>query len=213
MDVFQCPECDLRFRFASELEDHLANDHPQFARTPTSVEGALVAAAPRHRRTAPDYPPGYKPDVGGLDRHVIASATEEVARDEAAPPYLHVSHLGLDRFSIHVRGHQVLVDQPVADGGSDSAPTPTELYVASLASCVAFYGSRFMRRHAIPGSIEVTARWTMGERPARVAAIELDVEAPIPPEKRARFSSVIEHCTVHNSFASPPEVSIRCVES
>ncbi len=35
MDVLQCPECTLRFRFASELEWHLKLDHPEFqARTP-----------------------------------------------------------------------------------------------------------------------------------------------------------------------------------
>lgn len=213
MEVFQCPECDLRFRFSSELEDHLATDHPRFVRTPTSLEGALVAAGPRHRKAAPAYPPDYRPDMGEPGRHAVASDPRDVTPDGPAPAHLHVRHLGLDRFSIRIRGHEVLVDQPVADGGRDSGPTPTELYVASLASCVAFYGSRFMRRHAIPGPIDVTARWTMGERPARVAAIELDVTAPIPAEKRARFSSVIEHCTVHNSFACPPDVSIRCEES
>ncbi|MDQ3941468.1 MAG: hypothetical protein M3238_08970 [Actinomycetota bacterium] len=30
MDVFQCPECNLKFRFSSELEQHLALDHPEF---------------------------------------------------------------------------------------------------------------------------------------------------------------------------------------
>ena len=35
-----------------------------------------------------------------------------------------VSHLGGDRFRIHVRGHRVDVDQPVAAGGEDTAPTP-----------------------------------------------------------------------------------------
>lgn len=184
MDVFQGPDCDLRFRSSSELEDHLATE---------------------------DHPPVYGPDIGALDRHAAAPATREGGRD-AAPASLHVRHLDHDRFSIRVRGHEVVVDQPRADGGDDSGPTPTELYVASLASCVAFYGSRFMRRHAIPGAIEVTARWTMGKRPARVEAIELDVlTPPIPSDKRERFSSVIERCTVHNSFVSPPDVSIGCV--
>jgi putative redox protein len=41
----------------------------------------------------------------------------------------------------------VLTDQPVAGGGQDTAVTPTELLIASLASCVAFYAGRFLLRH------------------------------------------------------------------
>jgi uncharacterized OsmC-like protein len=37
---------------------------------------------------------------------------------------------------VTVRGHEIRSDQPVGDGGDDSAPTPTELLVASLAGCV-----------------------------------------------------------------------------
>jgi uncharacterized OsmC-like protein len=39
----------------------------------------------------------------------------------------------------------VLVHQPMADGGQDGA-TPTELLVASLASCIAFYAGRCLLR-------------------------------------------------------------------
>ena len=38
-----------------------------------------------------------------------------------------VRHLGSDRFSIAVRDHMLLVDQPESGGGEDTAPTPTEL--------------------------------------------------------------------------------------
>ena len=48
-----------------------------------------------------------------------------------------VRHQGGDRFEIDVRGHRVIVDQPSGAGGSDKGPTPTELFVAGLASCVA----------------------------------------------------------------------------
>ena len=50
---------------------------------------------------------------------------------------MRVEHRGEDRFDINVRGHVLRVDQPRTDGGQDTAPTPTELFVASLASCVA----------------------------------------------------------------------------
>ena len=39
-----------------------------------------------------------------------------------------------DRFDIQVRGHTITVDQPAEFGGGDVGPTPTELFVAGLAS-------------------------------------------------------------------------------
>ncbi len=49
MDIFQCPECELRFRFASELEEHLKLDHPEFhARTWAGDLG--VSGAHRQQR-------------------------------------------------------------------------------------------------------------------------------------------------------------------
>ena len=35
-----------------------------------------------------------------------------------------VRHLDGDRFAIAIRDHTLTVDQPVADGGTDTAPTP-----------------------------------------------------------------------------------------
>ena len=53
-------------------------------------------------------------------------------------PNLSVTHQTGDRFQLQVRGHRLTCDQPSADGGDDQGPTPTELFVGSLAACVAF---------------------------------------------------------------------------
>ena len=79
-----------------------------------------------------------------------------------------VTHDGDDRFSIATRGHVVHVDQPESDGGSDTGPTPTELFVASLASCVAFYARRYLKRHDLPEEgLTVTAQAESGDKPSR----------------------------------------------
>jgi hypothetical protein len=43
-----------------------------------------------------------------------------------------------------------------------------------------------------------------------VGGIGLTVRVPagLPPERRAALRAVVSHCTVHNSFASPPPVTI-----
>ena len=54
MDVLQCPECELRFRFESELEEHLGLEHPNFHAEPPSIEDALLKASHRPPRVEKD---------------------------------------------------------------------------------------------------------------------------------------------------------------
>lgn len=123
-----------------------------------------------------------------------------------------VEHKAGDRFEIGIRQHLLQVDQPVDAGGTDVAPTPTELFVASLASCVAFYARRFLARHGLPtAGLSVTATSVMADRPTRVGAISLTLAVPegVPDERRAALLAVASHCTVHNSLEQPPAVSIE----
>jgi putative redox protein len=117
-----------------------------------------------------------------------------------------------DRFSVRIRGHVVMVDQPVEDGGDDMGPTPTELFVAGLAGCVGFYAERFLRRHGLTADgLRVACEFDMAEdRPARVSAIRLTVDVPalLTPQQRVALERVVEHCTVHNSIRQAPDVRI-----
>jgi uncharacterized OsmC-like protein len=120
-------------------------------------------------------------------------------------------HRGGDRFDINVRGHVIRTDQPAGDGGEDTGPTPTELFVASLAGCVAFYARRYLDRHNLPTEgLAVEADFRMGSRPARVARIDvhLTIPAGVPAERREALLAVASHCTVHNSLTTVPEISV-----
>jgi len=123
-----------------------------------------------------------------------------------------VRHLGDDRFEISTRGHTLHVDQPIEDGGEDTAPTPTEMFVASLAGCVAFYARRFLQRHGLPTEgLVVEAEYVMGSRPARVGTISVLVRVPdgVPEDRHAALLAVVSHCTVHNSLVQPPDVRLE----
>jgi uncharacterized OsmC-like protein len=126
-------------------------------------------------------------------------------------PALTVSHLGGDRFAVQVRDHVVHVDQPSDAGGEDSAPTPLELLLASLASCVGHYARRYLARHGLPEEgLAVRATADMGERPARLTTIAISLTVPegVPAERRDALLAVASACTVHNTLMTPPEVSI-----
>jgi putative redox protein len=117
-----------------------------------------------------------------------------------------------EAYEVRVRGHRVVVDQPAEAGGQDGAPTPTELFVASLATCVAFYAGRFLTRHGYSrDGLAVSAEYEMAsDRPARVSSVRLAVCVPadLPPGRWAALRAVASHCTVHNSLTVPPSVTI-----
>jgi uncharacterized OsmC-like protein len=117
-----------------------------------------------------------------------------------------------EAYEVAVRGHRLVVDQPADAGGQDTAPTPTELFVASLATCVAFYAGRYLTRHRYSrDGLAVSVGYDMAsDRPARVGGIRLTVRVPadLPRERWAALRAVVSHCTVHNSLASPPPVAI-----
>lgn len=126
-----------------------------------------------------------------------------------------VDHLRGDRFRITTRGHTQQVDQPLDAGGEDTAPTPTELFVGSLTSCVAFYVRRYLTRHDLPtAGLAVTCEYAMASRPARVSDIRICVELPtgVPADRRDALLAVASHCTVHNTLADPPAVAIGLVD-
>jgi uncharacterized OsmC-like protein len=132
--------------------------------------------------------------------------------DAAAGQKMDVRFVSGEAYEVTVRGHHVLVDQPVDSGGADSAPSPTELFVASLGTCVAFYAGRYLTRHGVDRAglaVEVTFQMA-SDRPPRVADIHLDVKVPagLPAERWPALHAVASNCTVHNTLAHLPSVTI-----
>ncbi|SDN08243.1 Uncharacterized OsmC-related protein [Streptomyces wuyuanensis] len=162
------------------------------------------------------------------DREVWASLTPQEARQLAglllseaeavesractSEPHVAVVPLSGDAFEVTVRGHTLRVDQPLDDGGQDTGPTPVEMFVASLAACVAHYAGRFLDRHGLDrGALRVTADHTMAaDRPARVATLTVDVHVPeLPPARAGALEAVASHCTVKNTLQLPPTLTVR----
>jgi uncharacterized OsmC-like protein len=126
--------------------------------------------------------------------------------------HVDVGHLDGEAYEIRVRGHHIGVDQPVDAGGTDKAPTPTELFAASLAACVAYYAGRHLARHGFErDGLRVHAEYDLAtDRPARVAAIRVTVRPPdgFPAARLPALAAVANHCTLHNTLTHPPEVTV-----
>lgn len=131
--------------------------------------------------------------------------------------HIHVSHKGGDRFAIHVRGHRVVVDQPHPGGGAavEAGPTPTELFVAALAACSAFFAQKVLDRGGDGLSVEVGCDYAMSDDHRRVGSIDLTVSLPagLSEERSAAVLRAVHHCTVHQSLQHPPQVSVKLGET
>lgn len=108
----------------------------------------------------------------------------------------------------------MFADQPIEDGGDDTAPTPTEIFIASLGACVTYYAERFLHRHGLGSSdLTVACDYWWAEKPHRVGAIDINVKAAgLTDAQREAFIRVIEGCTVQNTLRVPPRVQVH-VES
>ena len=125
---------------------------------------------------------------------------------------LTVVHHSGSRFDITAGNHTIITDQPVEDGGADAGTSPVDLFVGSLASCVAYFVGRFCARHGISAEgLTVNAEWEMAEKPHRVGQIGLSIHlpAPVTAQQEERLLKVAQGCTVHQSIAVPAKVAIR----
>ena len=96
---------------------------------------------------------------------------------------------------VEARGHRIAVDEPPSAGGEDHGMMPTEVFLASLASCFC-----------------LALAWKAG-RELRYGRIVLTASADVPGEELA---PLVEHarrlCWVSNTLAKPPAVEYRTME-
>lgn len=120
-----------------------------------------------------------------------------------------VVHARDDAFEIRIRDHFITVDQPHQDGSPELGPNPTELFVASIGACAAFYARRFLARHGLQDHVAVRTRWSSGGTPSRVTDIEIELRAPgLTDELHERCVAAVARCTLKNTLESPPDLRI-----
>ena len=124
---------------------------------------------------------------------------------------LTATYHGGTRYDILSGKHRIVTDQPVEDGGQDAGMSPVELFVGSVASCVAYFVGQFCARHNISrDGLAVDAEWTMAEGPHRVGRIDIGIHLPhrLTADQRERLLKVAHGCTVHQSLAVTPDIAI-----
>jgi uncharacterized OsmC-like protein len=114
------------------------------------------------------------------------------------------------KFEIAARGHRVVCDQPVDNGGSDTGMTPPEFLLASLATCAAYYAAEYLKARKLPAEdLNVRVSAEKVKQPARLASFHIEVTAPgLDDHHQTGILRAVKSCLVHNTLLGAPSIEI-----
>ncbi len=118
-------------------------------------------------------------------------------------------------FESEIGKHRVLIDVPAAMGGSDRAPTPPEIFVASLGSCVAAFVVQYCERNGTDaGDMRVDVSFDKVENPSRLINFKVTIVLPRADckQRREALLRVAEHCIVHETISNMGEIELEVLD-
>jgi putative redox protein len=116
------------------------------------------------------------------------------------------------RTSIHARTHEVVADEPLEAGGTDTGPTPYELLLGALAACTAMTVRMYADRKRWPlAGVVVRIRPVKAHAPdcaacetqeVGVGRLARDVEliGTLTDEQRTRLLYIADRCPVKQTL-------------
>jgi ribosomal protein S12 methylthiotransferase accessory factor len=111
----------------------------------------------------------------------------------------------------HSHGHAIRTDQPVNNGGGDSAPAPFDLFLASIGTCAGIYVKSFCDNREIPAeNIKIVQTTEYNKETGLPSSVKIDIQLPpdFPEKYKASVLHVAGLCKVKKSIANPPVFEI-----
>lgn len=110
--------------------------------------------------------------------------------------------------------YTIRTDQPVHAGGSDSAPAPFALFLASIGTCAGIYVLGFCQRRGLPTEgIEIGQRLDLDPATGMVREVGLDIRVPLsfPERYHEALIRAASQCAVKKHLEAPPRFAVRTV--
>ena len=109
----------------------------------------------------------------------------------------------------------VNTDQPAQAGGDGSAPTPFNLFLASIGTCAGIYVLGFCQQRGLPtDGIRIVQRMHRDPaKPGLVSQISLDIQVPasFPEKYHEAIIRAADQCAVKKHLANPPAFDVKTV--
>lgn len=108
--------------------------------------------------------------------------------------------------TVTIRHHAVLADEAVEVGGEDRGPSPTELLLAAVGSCVAMTVRMYAGRKGWElGDVQVDLS-ARDEQGVFVIERRLTYGAPLSDEQRQRLAEIAGRCPVSRRITGTVEI-------
>ena len=126
-------------------------------------------------------------------------------------PEITVKHVGDMAFETHIGNHKLTIDLPPENNGKDRGPTPPQLFIASLSSCIAAFAASYCNNAGINSEeLSVTLSYDKLTNPTLLGNFKAVIKIP-KGDAGKREKAVIraaEHCLIHETIRSSPEIEI-----
>jgi putative redox protein len=127
------------------------------------------------------------------------------------PSEIIVTLPGGRRVDAQIGAHIVHTDQPVSNGGADSAPSPFQVFLASIGACAGIFVQGFCAARRLPtGGIHIVERPRFTDDGV-LSAVELELQLPpgFPERYREALVRVVEQCSVKKAIAAQPTFTVH----
>ena len=104
-------------------------------------------------------------------------------------------------------GFRVLTDQSPASGGEGTAPSPFDLFLASIATCAGFYALRFCQeRNLDTEGLKVSMETERDASRKKIVQAKLTIDLPVnfPERYREAMLRSVGQCPVKRHLEEPP---------
>jgi putative redox protein len=111
----------------------------------------------------------------------------------------------------HIEGHTIRTDQPLDNGGGNTAPAPFDLFLASIGTCAGIYVKSFCDKRQISSEgIKIIQTLEYGEDQKIPSSINLDIQLPsgFPEKYRDAVINAADLCLVKKTIAKQPDFKI-----
>ncbi|MBL8007582.1 MAG: OsmC family protein [Ignavibacteria bacterium] len=110
------------------------------------------------------------------------------------------------------KNHLIKTDQPVDEGGEDSAPAPFDLFLASIGTCAGYYVKSFCDSRNIPtDNIKLIQSVKFNSEKHMIDSIIIDIQLPeeFPEKYRNAVINAANLCTVKKHLHYPPVIELK----
>ncbi len=113
-------------------------------------------------------------------------------------------------------GFTIQTDQPEARGGDNSAPSPFDLFLASIGTCVGIFALSFMQQRDIdPTGSKILVDMDYDAPNMRVNSMDLNLVLPdgFPEHYRDAILHAMNGCVVKKHLENPPTFTVRTTDA